>query len=870
MHELRARLHEVHGVSRAARLPQALAGPLAFDVGLRQAGSRKRLMDIHADPARALEERVETLVGLLTLEEKVRLMAGAASFTLEGVERLGLPAIRMTDGPTGVRSNEGEAATVFPVGVAMAATWNPALTREVAGAIAREALALDNRVVLAPTINIVRTPLWGRNFETYSEDPFLAGVLGAAYVEGLQTEGVGASLKHYAVNNQEQGRMTVSAVVDERTLREIYLAAFEMVVKIANPWTVMASYNRINGTYATEHHYLLTDILKDEWGYDGVVVSDWGAVHSTAPAAHGGCDLEMPGPPQWLGEKLLSAVKAGEVAGSRIDDAARRLVRLILRTGVLDGKPAPKGELRSRRHRKIAARAAEEAVVLLKNDGDLLPLDPNALRTVAVIGPNAAARRIQGGGSSQVRAGRQISILQAIGDFAAGYQIQTPHAEGGDNEPWPPTARPAMFSPDEGRGQAGLLCEYFAERGFAAAPYQSRAERQIGKLVSTSSMYRLDDRLGALRWTGWFWPEQDGRHEFSLRAPGEGRITLDGAVIIDAASPGVMDNLDMSGTLVPRRLAAADLVAGQGYPITIEYVRPLETGQIAWEFVGIGVRQPRGSIAEAAALASGADAAIVVIGAASISEGEGYDRDSLDLPGDQNALVEAILAANPRTVVVLTNGAPYVLPWIDHAPAVLEAWLGGEEGPDAVARILFGAAEPSGRLPVTFPRRLDDSPAHPYYPGGAEALYGEGLFVGYRHFDRAAEPPLFPFGFGLTYTTFAYRDIEAPEEVRAGDTVQVSFTLVNTGQRPGKEVAQLYVRPRGPSVERPVKELKGFVKIALAPDEARRVTLDLDARAFSFYDPDKRAWVAEPGAYDLLIGGSAADIELQATVRLEG
>ncbi|MEP6967861.1 MAG: glycoside hydrolase family 3 C-terminal domain-containing protein, partial [Pseudomonadota bacterium] len=570
----------------------------------------------------------------------------------------------------------------------------------------------------------------------------------------------------------------------------------------------------------------------------------------------------------WFGDKLLAAVRAGEVGQTRIDDAARRMVRLILRTGALDGKPAPKGELRSKRHREIAARAAEEAVVLLRNEGDLLPFNPATIRTVAVVGPNAATRRIQGGGSSQVRAGRRISILQAIGELLAG-RCEVTHADGGDNEPVPPAARPDMFSPDAARGQAGLMCEYFAARGFDAAPFRARLERQIGKLVGTASAGRPGEGVGALRWSGWFWPAKDGRHEFSIRAPGSSRLTLDGETLIDQATAGTADRMDVGGVSVVRRIAEASLTAGRGYPVAIEYIRPPPTAALAWEYVGIGVRQPRGDIAEAAALAASADVAVVVVGAASGSEAEGYDRESLDLPGDQNALVEAVLAANPRTVVVLVNGAPYALPWIDHAPAVLEAWLGGEEGPDATARILFGAAEPSGRLPVTFPRRLEDTPAHPFYPGGAEAHYGEGLFVGYRHFDRAAEPPMFPFGYGLTYTCFAYSDLEATEEARAGETVEVSFTLANTGQRPGKETAQLYVRPRGPSVERPVKELKGFAKVALAPGERKRVTLALNARAFSFWDPAARAWVAEPGAYDLLIGGSAADIELQATVRLE-
>jgi beta-glucosidase len=833
----------------------------------------------YLDTARPLEMRAADLASRLTLEEKVALMAGAASFTLEGAERLGVPRVKVTDGPTGVRSNEGEPATVFPVGVALASTWNVDLAREVAAAIGREALALGSRVVLAPTINIMRTPLWGRNFETYSEDPFLAGRLGAAYVEGLQSEGVGASLKHFAANNQEEGRMTVSVQADERTLREIYLSAFEYVVKSANPWTVMASYNRVDGVYATENRKLLVEILKGEWGYDGVVVSDWGAVHATAAAANGGTDLEMPGPALWFGDRLLAAVKAGEVPTAQIDDAALRMCRLIVRTGALDGAPAPTGELRTARHRRIAEDAAVEAVVLLKNEADLLPLEPATLRRLAVVGPNAAARRIQGGGSSQVRTDRRVSILSALTERLAG-RAEVLHADGGDNEPVPPAARPAMFSPDQARGQAGVLCEYFADRDFAAEPMASRQERALGKLVSHNLGGGQPAAYGAFRWSGWFWPERDGRHQFSLRGPGAMRLWLDGAALIDEGVEGKPDKLDVGGRLVPRKTAAVELAAGRGYPIRAEYVRAFASRDeqagagggsegLAWEYVSLGVRAPAGSIAEAAELAASCDAAIVVIGSASISEGEGYDRENLDLPGDQNALVEAVLAANPRTVVVLSNGAPYVLPWIDHAPALIEAWMGGEAGPDAVARIILGEAEPSGRLPVTFPAALEDSPAQRFYPGGESVTYGEGLRVGYRHFDSGNEPPLFPFGFGLTYTKFKYADLQAPESARVGESVRVSFSLRNVGERPGKETAQLYVRPRGPSVDRPVKELKGFCKVALAPLEQRIVRIDLDARAFAFYDPASGNWIAEPGAYDLLIGGSAADIELQATVRLE-
>ncbi|MEJ0066003.1 MAG: glycoside hydrolase family 3 C-terminal domain-containing protein [Caulobacteraceae bacterium] len=553
------------------------------------------------------------------------------------------------------------------------------------------------------------------------------------------------------------------------------------------------------------------------------------------------------------------------------------MCRLILRTGVLDGGPPQAGELRTARHRRIAEDAAVEAVVLLKNEGDLLPLEPATLKRLAVVGPNAAARRIQGGGSSQVRTDRRVSILSALTDRLAG-RAEVLHADGGDNEPVPPAARPGMFSPDEARGQAGVLCEYFASADLGAQPLASRQERALGKLVSHDLGGGQPASYGAFRWSGWFWPERDGPSRVLAARTGRDAPVAGQRGADRRAHPG------QAGQTRPRRPARAAQDGGGGPG---GGARLSDPGRIrarlasrddqaalgdgsegwpgstsAWVYASRAARSP-------AELAATCDAAVVVIGSASISEGEGYDRDDLDLPGDQNALVEAVLAANPRTVVVLNNGAPYVLPWIDHAPALVEAWMGGEAGPDAVARIILGEAEPSGRLPVTFPAALEDSPAQRFYPGGDTVTYGEGLRVGYRHFDAGAEPPLFPFGFGLTYTRFKYDDLHAPETVRVGESVTVSFSLKNVGERPGKETAQLYVRPRGPSGERPVKELKGFSKVALAPLEQRIVRIDLDARAFTFYDPPSGEWIAEPGAYDLLIGGSAADIELQATVRLE-
>jgi beta-glucosidase len=821
---------------------------------------------VYQDPGQPIEARVDDLLARMTLEEKVLLMAGAEPFALPAIERLGIPSLRMSDGPTGVRSNTGEAATVFPVGAAVAATWNPDLARQLAAAIGREAKALGEHVILAPTVNIVRTPLWGRNFETYSEDPVLAGQIAAAYVEGLQGEGIGASLKHYAVNNQELNRMDTSVELDERTLREIYLAAFEQVVRVANPWTVMASYNRLRGVHASENRYLLTNILKDEWGYDGVVVSDWGAVHSTAPAANAGLDLEMPGPPKWFGDKLVAAVEAGEVDPGQIDDAARRLIRLLLRCGLLDGRPEPQGELRSPGHRAIARAVAEEAIVLLKNDGDLLPLDGARLTTLAVVGPNAARLRFQGGGSSRVRPSRQPTPIDSLRSLL-GDDVRLIHADGGDPEPFPPLAQPRMFSPGPPRGAQGLWVEYFASTDLTGPPSDAGIDRQLIKMLPV----RADGGhpgFGSLRWSGWFWPERDGRHEFSVRGDGPGRLTLDGQVLIDAATLGVDDPYDVFGYATLRRNGSADLAAGRGYRISLDYVWVPARPGAEFETLSLGVRQPTGSIAEAVAAVRAADAAIVFVGSAASTEAEGYDRAGIELPGEQNALVEAVLEANPDAVIVVNAGAPMSLPWIDRAKTVLWTWLPGEEGPDAIAAIAFGHAGPSGRLPVSFPRRLEDSPEQPYYTGAAKAEYGEGLFMGYRHYDRLNVALQFAFGHGLTYGLFAYDDLVAPLAAPIGERITVSLRLTNSGARTAKETVQLYVSPHAPRLARPIKELKAFVKVELAAGEARTLTLTLKPRDFAFYDPARKAWSTEPGAYDLIVAASAVDIRLSRTIRL--
>jgi beta-glucosidase len=815
------------------------------------------------DSNRPLEERVGDLMARLTLEEKVTLLAGAAAFALAPIPRLGIPSLRVTDGPTGVLSNEGRPATIFPVGIAMAATWNPELAFEVGAAIGREAAALGVQVVLAPTINIIRTPLWGRNFETYSEDPYLAGQMGIGFVNGVQSEGIGTSLKHFAANNQEHNRFRVSTEIDERTLREIYLAAFEMVVKQARPWTVMASYNRIGGIYATEHRRLLTDILKTQWGFDGAVVSDWGAVHSTAAAANAGNDLEMPGPPRHFGARLLQAVSEWSVSERQIDDNARRVVRLILRSGILDGAPRPAGELATPRHRAIALRAAEESIVLLKNEGELLPLDPGAIKSLAVIGPNADLSRVQGGGSSRVVRSYFVTPLGAIRE-ALGAGVALVHEQGVDSEPVPPVPRSVMFSVARDGAERGLVAEYFAQRDFGGAPVRTEIERHFEKLVGSSGIGGPAADFAALRWRGYFWPRKSGTYELSICAPGAATIVLDGQTIIDSRTPAEADPYRLLGGQAPRRTVAVELTGGAPAAIQIDYALagdPLEV-------LSLGVRQPAGTIEEAVAAARGADATILVVGSNSKTESEGYDRENLELPGRQNELAEAVLAANPRTVVVLNAGAPMTMPWLDRAKAVLAAWLPGQEGPHAIANVVFGKTNPSGRLPVTFPRRLQDDPSYLHYPGAHRAIYGEGLFVGYRYYDKREAEPMFAFGHGLSYTKFEYSDLRCPPQVRNDESVAIAVTVANAGARAGSETVQVYVEPKSPPDVRPVRELKGFRKIALAAGEKAAARITLDPRAFAYYDAELKEWVVAPGDYEVIVGASSRDLRLRATVRI--
>jgi beta-glucosidase len=663
---------------------------------------------------------VNTLLQQLTLAEKATLCSGADFWHVPGIERLQLPAIMLTDGPHGVRKLANKAseaglsgsvpATCFPTASGLAATWNCALTRAIGVALGQECLAEQVSVLLGPGINIKRNPLGGRNFEYFSEDPYLAGALACAWIGGVQSQGVGTSLKHFAVNNHESGRMVVDAIVDERTLREIYLPAFEICVKQEQPWTIMCSYNKLNGTYLSEHAGLLSDILCTEWGFKGLVVSDWGAVNDRVLGLKNGLQLEMPSSGTINTQRIIDAVECGELSLAELDGSVAKVLTLSLRA---QAEAQTRDGFDLEAHHALARQAAEEVCVLLKNDGPLLPLQTD--QSVAVLGALAVDTRYQGSGSSQINPTRLEQPLAEIQRLSRQHPVH-----------------------------------------FAAG-------------------YNLHD-------------DQD-------------------------------DSL----------------------------------------------------IAEAVAIAVTADRVVLIAGLPPEYESEGFDRQNLQLPAAQLRLIEALAPVHHKLIIVLQNGAPVDLPFADRVPALIEAYLGGQAGASALANILFGQANPSGKLAETFPLALADIPSQPWFPGLLrQSQYREGIWVGYRYFDSAQVAVRFPFGHGLSYTRFDYSDLQVSHELSSTGqpTVRVTFTLTNSGDRHGAEVAQLYVGQLHSSVYRPAKELQGFTKVELDPGAHTRVSLELPQQAFAFWSVEQHDWVVENDTFSLSIGASVADIRLQQTLEL--
>ncbi|WP_336772497.1 beta-glucosidase [Paenibacillus sp. MMO-58] len=665
---------------------------------------------------------IQALIAQMTLEEKASMCSGLDTWHIRGIERLGIPPVMVTDGPHGLRKQRASAdhlglfdsvpATCFPSAAGVASSWNRSLIRRMGEALGRECQAEEVAVLLGPGANIKRSPLCGRNFEYFSEDPYLSGEMAANHIHGVQSQGVGTSLKHFAANNQEHRRMTSDSIVDERTLREIYLASFEGAVKQAQPWTVMCAYNKVNGEFASENKELLTDILKEEWGHEGIVVSDWGAVNERAKGLAAGLELEMPASHGEGQRQIVEAVRGGELDEAKLDEAVTRLLNIVFRA--VDER-RPDTVVDAEEHHLLAREIARESMVLLKNEDGILPLSKS--KNIAVIGAMAKEPRYQGSGSSQIR----------------------------------PT--------------------------------------------------RLED-------------------------------------------------------------ISEELAKSAGDKATLRFAKGYELN---------GEEPDEALIAEAIQLARQSDVTVLFAGLPSRYESEGFDRKHLRMPANQAALIEAVGKAQPNLVVVLSNGAPIEMPWLGRAKGVLEAYLGGQALGGAIADLLFGDANPSGRLAETFPAQLCDNPSYLFFPGeGDKVEYREGIFVGYRYYDKKKIQPLFPFGHGLSYTSFDYSELAADKGTLTDtDTLKVSVKVTNTGGRAGMEVVQLYVRDKVSKVIRPDKELKGFDKIRLEPGESKVVSFELDKRSFAYYDEELRDWTVETGEFELLIGRSSQDIVLSETVTVQ-
>lgn len=822
-----------------------------------------------SDQESEIKARVEALLSQMTLQEKVSLFSGKDLWRTVPVERLGIPSIVMTDGPHGVRaSDEGTGrivgpATSYPTGISMGASWDPDLVAEVGAALGEETREMGCDILLGPCVNIVRSPLGGRNFETYSEDPHLSGRIGVGYVKGVQSKQIGTSLKHYAANNQEFERNRGNSVVDERTLREIYLPAFETIVKEAKPWTVMCSYNRINGVYASQNTHLLREILKGEWGYEGLVVSDWGANHTSNESVQGGLDIEMPGPAKYYGQLLTEAVINWQVDEKLIDEGVRRILRVILLSGRMDDPVRlPPGSGNTPQHQALARRLAEESITLLKNDGGLLPLNQRPLDTIAVIGPNAAEARIGGGGSSYLEPHYRVSPLEAM-KSKLGNKIEIAYERGCDNTVTPPIFEGDWLVQPSGK-HPGLLAEYFNNADLSGVPAATGTARKLEFFwFGHGPAEGISRDEFSMRLTGKLVPAVSGQYTLVLGNTESCRLYLDGNLLVEN-NPGHVSIPEMRVDQdAISKTVQVDLQAGKAYDLRLEFSKTPGEMFAALRLNYILPKPTEDPIARAVELARKSDVAVIFAGMPTHFETEGGDRPDMELPGPQVELIRAVAAVNPKTVVVMYAGAPVAMPWLDAVPAVLEAYYPGQEGGNAVMNVLWGDVNPSGKLPVSFPKRLEDNPAYLYYPGQRDVHYGEGIFVGYRYYDTRGVEPLFAFGHGLSYTTFEYHDLKVASG-KSGEPVTVSLTVGNTGSYSGKEVVQLYVSDRQSSLPRPVKELKGFKKIALKPGESQTVSFTLDQRAFSFYDPYRAGWVTEPGDFEVLVGSSSRDIRLKA------
>ncbi|MEV6752274.1 glycoside hydrolase family 3 C-terminal domain-containing protein [Streptomyces sp. NPDC051214] len=804
-----------------------------------------------ADQAR--EAVVEAALARLDLDAKARLLGGRDMWSLHALPEIGLASLVMSDGPIGVRGTRWTAddpSIALPSPTALAATWDQDLARRAGTLLAQEARRKGVHVLLAPTVNLHRSPLGGRHFEAYSEDPYLTGVIGTGYVQGVQSGGVGTTVKHFVANDAETDRFTVDNKVGARALRELYLAPFEAIVAHAHPWGIMTAYNQVNGSTMTEHRYLVNEVLRGEWGFDGYNVSDWMAARSTTGAIDGGLDVAMPGPRTVYGDALAEAVRGGRVKEATVDEAVRNVLRLAARVGILEGAEPVVTELPAEIDGEALAREiTRRAFVLVRNENDTLPLRPAA--SVALIGAAARDARVLGGGSATVFPARVVSPLEgltaALGEDALTYAV--------------------------GADPSDELAP--ADKGFELRAVCRDANGDVlgeGNLPTGQVQWIGDDlpdgvtheTMASIEVVGRFTPRESGEHSFGTRGLGTFTLRVGGDVVFEGTEGmGAASDPFEAFFGSPVERAKVTLTAGETvevslfHPLDKEYKAPLPG--VVFSFVHLGPRRdPDELIAEAVEAARGADTAVVVVATTERVESEGFDRKDLRLPGRQFDLVRAVAAANPRTVVVVNSGSPVELPWRDDVAAVLLGWFPGQEGGAALADVLLGAQEPGGRLPTTW-GSFADAPVTQVTPADGELAYTEGVFIGYRAWERSGATPAYAFGHGLGYTDWTYESLDVQ-----GTTATVR--LRNSGPRAGREVVQVYLAPTAADGNRPARWLAGFAGVEAAPGESVEARIELPRRAFEIWDEEANAWSRQSGSYEVQAGRSIADLRLSETI----
>ena len=809
-------------------------------------------------------DRIEALISELTLEEKVSILSGSSAWHTTAVPRLNIPRVKMTDGPIGARGDSVSGATsaCFPSASCLSSSWDKDSVEDIAKAIGIEAKSKDADVLLGPTINLHRHPLGGRHFECYSEDPLLTGELASSYVKGVQSVGVSACLKHFIGNDTEYQRHFVSSNIDDRTLRELYLLPFEMGVK-AGSLSVMSAYNQLNNVFCSSNEQILTNILKEEWNFPGYVVSDWGAAQDTIGNANGGLDCEMPGPARSWGENLVKAVNNGKVDEEVVDDKVRRILRVADFTGRLDDpteSPEQSNDLEE--DRLLIRTAGSEGMVLLKND-QVLPFKKETVKKLAVIGPNALKGQYLGGGSASLNPHYVVHPLEGL-KSAFGDSAEINYAKGCHTYKFLPGISSDLFKEND-----GFKVEFYNGQDFEGSPIETKILK--GNKFWAMGGFGLDivaqsERPSlSVRFSGELQPEHSGEYNFEIFSIGPSKLSINGENLIDNWSSQEPGDAFFGMGSAPKR-EKIKFEKGKTYSLEVEY---------KWEgrfpAVQIGMQPPDqfDLMEEAINLAKEADAVVLIAGTNSDWETEGNDRVNLDLPSNQNELIETICKLNKNTVVVLNTGSPCEMPWIDNVNAILQCWFPGQEFGNSLADILIGKVNPSGKLPTTFPKKLSDTPAYSTYPGkDLQMDYEEGLFIGYRWYDRESIEPLFPFGHGLSYTSFEYSNLRAIPPKGDSSVAAFEVDITNTGDVAGKEVLQGYITVNKSQIERPQKELKKFEKISLESGETKKVKFELSEKDLSFWSTENNAWQVEPAEYLFSIGASATDIKDSVSVWL--